>query len=154
MKSMLARVILYLFLTGCGTVQSDKIVNCSCCETSFTSIDSAFNCISQSTDTSTKVDNRLFLFAFANKDVKSKQNSGWNIIKDQDIINVAKRNYVLIIVDPKNVTSKKQLSDELLEITESHKDNLFFVITNQELYPFADWTDYSGKCDPPIPVMV
>jgi hypothetical protein len=91
------------------------------------------------------VDNRLFLFAFANKDVKSKQNSGWNIIKDQDIINVAKRNYVLIIVDPKNVTSKKQLSDELLEITESHKDNLFFVITNQELYPFADWTESEEK---------
>lgn len=126
-------------------MQSDKKLTCNCCEASFTSIDSAFNCLAFSPDTSTTADNRLLLFAFVNKDVKDKQKSGWNIIADQDIKEIAKRNYLLVIVDPMTITSKKPLSDEFKKRVSNHREGIFFVVTNQELYPFADWTETERK---------
>jgi hypothetical protein len=146
MRTMLIRFLLLFSLTSCSIAQSDKRTICNCCDLSYTSIDSALSCSSRTPDNATTADNRLFLFAFVNKDLKKNQDAGWNIIKDQDIINIAKRNYLLIILDRKDIVFRKgHEGNELLKTIESYDDTLFFVITNQALYPFADWTEKERK---------
>jgi hypothetical protein len=143
---MLIRFLLLFALTSCIIAQSDKRTTCGCCDLSHTSIDNALNCISRDSNNATTVDNRLFLFAFVNEDLKKHQDEGWNILKDQDIINVAKRNYLLIILNRSDtVFPKGHEGHELLKTIESHDETLFFVITNQVLYPFADWTEKERK---------
>jgi hypothetical protein len=145
MKSMILRFLLFFSLASCGVVQSDKRTVCNCCDTTYTNIDSALNCISLNPSNETN-DNRLFLFAFAATDLENNRNADWDIIKDQDIIDAAKRNYLLIILDPKDIAfSKEQQADELIETIKGHRENLFFVITDQALYPFAEWTETERK---------
>lgn len=88
----------------------------------------------------------MLLFAFIATDLENNQRANWDIIKDQDIIDVAKRNYLLITLNPNNFAfSKGQQSDELMETVKGHKESLFFVIANQALFPFADWTEEEAK---------
>jgi hypothetical protein len=146
MKTMLIRFVLLFSLASCSIAQSDKKVTCNCCNLSYTSIDSALRCISRTPDNTITADNRLFLIAFINKDLKKYQDAGWNIINDQDIINVAKRNYLLIILDRNDIVFQKgHEGNELLKTIESHDEMPFFVIANQALYPFADWTEKERK---------
>jgi hypothetical protein len=146
MKTMLIRFLLLFSLTSCSIAQSDKRAICNCCDLSYTSIDSALSCSSRNPDNATTADNRLFLFAFVNKDLKKHQDASWNIIKDQDIINVTKRNYLLIILDGNGIVLPKgHKGNELLKTIEIHDETLFFVIANQALYPFADWSEGEKK---------
>jgi hypothetical protein len=91
-------------------------------------------------------DERLFLIAFVHKDNAAYQKSGWNILKDQDIIDVAKQKYLLIVLNVTEImNSKVKRPPELYEMISKHNEDIFFVITNQVLYPFADWTDRENK---------
>jgi hypothetical protein len=86
-------------------------------------------------------DDRLLLIAFVTKDIKVKQEAGWNIIGDQQIIKLAKQKYLLITLDE----NKFQGPSELLTLIRKHKNRPFFVIVNQALYPFADWAPDENK---------
>lgn len=117
-------------------------MECNCCEITFESIDGALKCIKENPKEST-YDNRLLLLAFSNDSNKND----WNIISDQDIISIAKRNYLLItLAETKSEFINKNGTPELLDIIQKHQnENLFFVIVNQALYPFADWNDKEQK---------
>ena len=89
----------------------------------------------------TSAEQRHFLFAFVSKYVKKYQELGWNIFTDEEIINAAKENYLLIIQDINKFTFPKQLdASAILAKIKDRKGEPYFVITNQSLYPFSDWT--------------
>ena len=89
----------------------------------------------------TSTEQRHFLFAFVSKDVKKYQELGWNIFTDEEIINAAKENYLLIIQDVNKFIFPKQLdASAILAKIKDRKGEPYFVITNQALYPFSDWT--------------
>jgi len=62
--------------------------------------------------------------------------------QDNEIIKEAKRRYLLIILESSNADMP---NPELTNVIANHKEDLFFVITNQALYPFADWTSNENK---------
>lgn len=131
-------LIIYTSITGCA---NKKPLICDCCEKSFKEISDANNCIKQHPIDGTSYDNRLFLIAFVSKDVETQQNSSWNIINDKDIVIEAMKDYLLIILDANDLSQfKEKNAKELIETINRHKnESLFFVVTNQELYPFRDW---------------
>ena len=89
----------------------------------------------------TSAEQRHFLFAFVSNDVKKYQELGWDIFTDKEIINAAKENYLLIIQDIDKVIFPKQLDAlAILEKIKERKGEPYFVIANQVLYPFSDWT--------------
>lgn len=140
--------ILYLFIilfTQANCTDRKKVGKC--CDESYSSIDNALACYSHTNDgNGTSSDERLFLLAFVNKNIETNQKLGWNIIKDQDIINVAKQNYLLITLDVNHFKIPEgQNAPELMETINSNKDSLFFVIVNSALHPFADWNSKEQK---------
>ncbi|MBF9140530.1 hypothetical protein [Hymenobacter properus] len=132
-----------LLALGCfGCRSSLQAVNsCDCCDTTYTSIKAANNCLLASGSPKTTVDNRLLLIAFVTNNIKANQKLGWNIIGDNQIINIAKRQYLLVTLDANNF----QGSTELSELIAKYKNTSFFVITNQSLYPFGSWTTADNK---------
>ena len=90
------------------------------------------------------MNDELLLIAFVTKDVKANQALGWNIIHDQEIIQAAKRRYLLITLDVNNFRSPPGLP-ELDKIIRKHKKGPFFVIVNSALYPFANWAADEDK---------
>ena len=75
-----------------------------------------------------------YLLRLFSKDVEANQKSGWGIIKDTDIVNIAKRNYVLVILDAKQY---KTFNDSCSNYTpfdlKKHEGKPFFIIANQAL---------------------
>ncbi|MBV1924357.1 MAG: hypothetical protein KUG68_10065, partial [Flavobacteriaceae bacterium] len=71
----------------------------------------------------------------------------WNIINDDEIISIGKRNYLLITLAKKESEFlNKNGTSELLDIIKTHQnEDLFFVVVNQALYPFANWNDKERK---------
>jgi hypothetical protein len=136
---------LYLFIiitiSGCYIFGPNKPIICDCCEQTFTSIDSARKCITNNPYITSSSDPRLFLLAFVRKDVTQNQKLGWDIINDQEIISIAKRNYLLITLDLNNFLIPKNLdTNELNKYIKQNKSDLFFIISNQDIVPFSDWT--------------
>jgi hypothetical protein len=131
-------IIILFSLTGCSYLP--KNVRCECCERTFTNIDSALKCGSDPTNY------KSLLFAFVSSDVETNQKKGWTILNDPDIIEIAKRDYVLIIIDAKkiNLLSDKD-TKELQEIINSQGQETFFVVTNRVFYPFRDFTLKTNK---------
>ena len=141
MKITFHIIILFCSFTSCGVLPSDKKTVCNCCDKSFTNLDSAINCLNKTPDKKTSAEQRLFLFAFVSKDVKKHQESGWNIFTDKEIIDAVKENYLLIIQDINKFTFPKQLDGSaIIEKIKGRKGEPYFVIANQALYPFSDWT--------------
>ncbi len=94
----------------------------------------------------TSAEQRHFLFAFVSKDVKKYQELGWKIIDDKDIVSIAKERYLLIIQDINQIAFPKQLdASVLLAKIKDRKNEPYFVIANQALYPFSDWTINENK---------
>ena len=140
MKTTFYISILLLASTSCGVKVSDKNTAGVCCDKTYTNIDSALNCFSRTSNNPSGYDERLLLLAFVNKDIKANQSLGWGILKDEEIINLAKRKYLLTILDINQINiPKDQNAPELIEIIKSNKDKMFFVITNSALYPFGNW---------------
>ena len=141
MKITFHIIVLLFSLTSCGVLTSDKKTTCNCCDKSFTNLNSAINCLVKTPDKKTSAEQRHFLFAFVSKDVKKYQELGWNIFTGEEIINAAKENYLLIIQDINKFTFPKQLdASAILAKIKDRKGEPYFVITNQALYPFSDWT--------------
>ncbi len=146
MKDIFNLFIILFTLTSCCFKTSTQTKICECCNVTYSNIDSAINCILHNPIKQSSVDERLFLIAFVHKDKLANQKSGWNILKDQDVVNIAKQKYLLIIINVAEIqNSKVQRPPELDEIISRHYEELFFVITNQMLYPFADWTNSEKK---------
>lgn len=146
MKITFHIIILLFACTSCGVLTSDKKTVCNCCDKSFTNLDSAINCLVKTPESKTSAEQRHFLFAFVNKDVKKYQELGWKIIDDKDIVSIAKERYLLIIQDINNIAIPKHLdASMLLEKIKDLKNEPYFVIANQALYPFSAWTITENK---------
>ncbi|MBL7896330.1 MAG: hypothetical protein JNK50_13620 [Bacteroidia bacterium] len=137
--------IFYLFslsfnLTNCGNNSHDKVG--TCCDKTYSNVDSAINCLSRTVDgNGTTADERLILIAFVDKDLGANQKLGWDIIKDPDIVKTAKRNYALVILDADQYKIlNDDCSNNIAETIEKTHDKTIFVIANQALCVFGDWT--------------
>lgn len=140
MKKTLYFLSLFFILTNCGLNSNDKVG--TCCDKPYTNVDSAINCFSRTVDGNrTTTDERLILIAFVHKDLEANQKLGWDIIKDPDIVKTAKRNYSLVILDANQYKIlNEDCSYNIAETIEKNQDKIFFVITNQALCVFGDWT--------------
>jgi hypothetical protein len=149
MRKIFYNSIWLSILTSCAGLTSDKQSACNCCEAAYSNIDSAMKCIAKYPQHHTTADNRLLLFAFVNSDKQPIQESGWSILKNQEVIELAKRNYLLITLSLKEAeTLKGRKATELSGIIAEYKktkEKRFFIITNQALYPFGSWGSYAQK---------
>jgi hypothetical protein len=137
---------LIVLVTGCVSKTSQKDSACNCCAKAYSNLDSAANCILQTPDSTTTAEYRLFLFAFVSKDIQANQQIGWDILIDKDIIDIAKKRYLLVIQDPTAFKFlKQQMTPELNKLINNLQDKPHFVIANQSLYPFADWKSDEKK---------
>lgn len=129
--------ILVFALISCNPSTNAEASNNS---KTFTNIDSALKYC-----TNTK-EYRSLLFALVSKDVENSQKLGWNILGDKDIIKAAKRDYVLIIIDPTKI-ALPQNSDtkDFDDILRKEKETPFFVVTNHVFYPFRQFTLKTDK---------
>jgi hypothetical protein len=89
--------LLLILLTSCNSAASDN-ENAS---VMFTNVDSALNNCKQSKEY------KSLLFALVTKDVDSKQKLGWEILGDKDVIATAKKDYILIIIEPTKISLPK-----------------------------------------------
>lgn len=140
MKKIFYLFSLYFILTNCGEKSNDKVG--TCCDKTYTKVDSAINCLNRTVDgNGTTADERLILIALVYKDLEENQKLGWDIIGDPDIVKTAKRNYALVILD---ANQYKILNDDcsfdITETIEKTNDSTIFVIANQALCMFGDWT--------------
>ena len=147
MKNIFYVFITLFLITACSSGTTTQTKVCDCCNRTFTNIDSALICISNNPSKHSPIDERQFLIAFVHSYNPAYQNPGWNILSDQDIMNIAKQNYLLIILNVKDIHKfKVKPQPELMQIMTKHvEDDSFFVITNQMLYPVADWTNLENK---------
>ena len=137
MNKLITFLVIATFLFGCSEKQYKE---CNCCETTYTQIDKATSCIDNN-PSEASFDNRLFLFAFTNSNKRS-----WNVIEDAEIVSVAKRNYLLIVLSLEELNEYNSVPPELKTVVNKHKgEELFFVVTNQALYPFRDWDSFEER---------
>lgn len=137
MRKQLSFIILVTFLYGCN---EKSIAPCDCCKNAYVNIDDAFKCIHEN-PRKISYDDRLFLIAFTN--LKDK---GWRIIEDPEIIAVAKRSYLLIVVNKNEINSYDKATPELKELIKKYEgQESFFIVANQALYPFRDWGENESK---------
>lgn len=131
-------IIILFSLTSCNDFPTN--VSCECCEQTFTSIDSALKCGSN------PAHYKSLLFAFVSSDIETNQKKGWTILKDPHIIEIAKRDYILIIVDSKRINLPQDKdTKEFQNIINQQGHETFFVVTNRVLYPFRDFTLKTDK---------
>ena len=143
MKNIFYIGILSAVLSGCWLFTGVHAPYCSCCESAYTSLDSARACCARNAHSADSA-SRWFLIAIVNKDLEANQKLGWNIIKDQDIIDCAKRNDYLLII-----TSKEKLGlprdtaylTRYYEVFTGHKteDIFFFTTVTEDLHPHWHW---------------
>ncbi|MDO7852075.1 hypothetical protein [Hymenobacter convexus] len=139
----IATVLSLLLAFWCVSCSSSlqAVNSCDCCGTTYTSISVANNCLSKSSSSKTAAEEKLLLIAFVTKNLKANQELGWTIIGDNQIINLAKQKYLLVTLDANHFQGPAELN----ELIGKYKNNSFFVIANQSLYPFADWSATDSK---------
>ena len=128
---------LFIALTSCNNYTvSDTNSNTR----TFTNIDSALKYCTEIKEY------KSLLFALVSWDIENSQKLGWTILGDNDIIKAAKRDYVLIIIDPAKITlTKNNDAKEFEDIIKSKKESPFFVVTNHVFYPFRQFTLKTDK---------
>ncbi|MES2654811.1 MAG: hypothetical protein V4620_04430 [Bacteroidota bacterium] len=120
----------FFLLTACTTTQTKD----NCNNRVYYSIDSALNCGSDPKYY------KSFLFALVSKDMESNKKLGWDILKDKDIIEIAKRDYVLIIIDPSDIKlNHDSIPNEFADIIKQKREDTYFVVTNRVFYPFRQF---------------
>ena len=140
MKTIFNILISLLALTSCNVLTTNKETNCTCCDKVYYDIDSALKCGSNPNDY------KSLLFAFVYSDFEKNQQLGWSILKDQDVINAAKRDYILIIIDPNKITIPDNTDNkEFNDIIKQKHNETYFVVTNRVLYPFREFTLQTNK---------
>ncbi|MES2728093.1 MAG: hypothetical protein V4643_13385 [Bacteroidota bacterium] len=120
----------FFLLTACTTTQTKD----NCNNRVYYNIDSALNCGNYPKE------NKSFLFALVSKDIETNKKLGWDILKDTEIIEIAKRDYVLIIIDPTAIKlDKDSIPNEFADIIKQKREDTYFVVTNRVLYPFRQF---------------
>ncbi len=129
--------VLFIALTSCNSsTSSDSNSNTK----TFTDIDSALKYCTETKEY------KSLLFALVSKDIENSQKLGWAILGNTDIIKTAKKNYVLIIIDPaKIVLPKNSDTKEFEDIIKSKNESPFFVVTNHVFYPFRQFSLKTDK---------
>ena len=129
--------VLFIALASCNSSTNPDTSNSS---KTFTNIDSALKYCTEIKEY------KSLLFALVSKDIENSQKLGWTILGDNDIIKTAKKNYVLIIIDPtKIVLPANSDTKEFQDIIKSKKESPFFVVTNHVFYPFRQFTLKTDK---------
>ena len=129
--------VLFIALASCNSSTNPDTSNSS---KTFTNIDSALKYCTEIKEY------KSLLFALVSKDIENRQKLGWTILGDNDIIKTAKKNYVLIIIDPtKIVLPANSDTKEFQDIIKSKKESPFFVVTNHVFYPFRQFTLKTDK---------
>jgi hypothetical protein len=130
-------IVLFIALASCN---SSTNPNTSSNFKTFTDIDSALKYCKETKEY------KSLLFALVSKDIENSQKLGWTILGDNEIIKTAKKDYVLIIIDPaKIVLPKSNDTKEFEEIIKSEKESPYFVVTNHVFYPFRQFTLKTDK---------
>ncbi|MES2382004.1 MAG: hypothetical protein V4538_13240 [Bacteroidota bacterium] len=120
----------FFLLTACTTTQTKD----NCNNRVYYTIDSALNCGNYPKKY------KSFLFALVSKDIETNKKLGWDILKDKDIIEIAKRDYVLIIIDPSDIKlNHDSIPNEFAGIVKQARQETYFVVTNRVLYPFRQF---------------
>jgi hypothetical protein len=127
--------LLLILQTSCNSASSDT----DSANATFTNIDSAINYCKQSSEY------KSLLFAFVTKDINSNQKLGWAILGDKDVIATAKRDYVLIIIDPTKISLANNSDTKEFHTFLMDKDYPYFVVTNHVFYPFRQFTLKTDK---------
>ena len=132
MRTLLLTIIAFFILTGCSSTSREEKDSCS--KQAFTNIDSALKCGGGPKNY------KSLLFILVDRDLERYQELGWNALKDEDIIKTAKRDYVLIVIDPTKVNLTSQdTPQEFIDIIKRQKATPYFVVTNRVLYPFREF---------------
>ncbi|MFT3844312.1 MAG: hypothetical protein QM725_04615 [Lacibacter sp.] len=128
--------LLLILLTSCNSATSDTDI----ASATFNNVDSALNYCKQSKEY------KSLLFALVTKDVDSKQKLGWAVLGDKDVIATAKKDYVLIIIDPTKISIPNNSdTKDFHDILKMDKGDPYFVVTNHVFYPFRQFTLKTDK---------
>jgi hypothetical protein len=134
MRALFFTITIFFILTSCDSLVRVEPIEDNCTVQTFTNIDSALKCSEDPKNY------KSLLFALISKDVEKYEKAGWNIFKDKDIINTAKKDYVLIIIDPLHINlSKQNTPKEFLDIIKQARHEPYFVVTNRAFYPFREF---------------
>lgn len=146
-KTIIYFILLVPLLSGCLiNLVYTKYTICDCCKTVYNDIKSAEKCISDNPNTKRTSDNRLFLLAYVNKDVKAYQDLGWDIITDEKVRKTAQRDCLLIILEKKHINHTEEwVQEEHNDVIDKHNEELFFVLANQSLVPLTSWNNDDDK---------
>ena len=127
-------------MTNCNSADEYKVG--TCCDKTYTNVDDAIKCLSQTNDgKGTTIDERLLLIAFVYKYIEANRKLGWDIIKDPEIIREAKRKYALVIVDRNQYKiPDNDCRSPIAERIEKNSGKTFFIIANPEQCWFGDWS--------------
>jgi len=129
--------LLLILLTSCNNSTHSDSDGASL---TFSNVDSAINYCNKTNNY------KSLLFALVTKDIVKSQNLGWSILRDKDVIAIAKKNYVLIIIDPSKISSQKDINTkEFQDILKMDKEEPYFVVTNHVFYPFRQFTLTTDK---------
>jgi hypothetical protein len=138
MRITLHTILLFLLVESCGSRNIKTTTSCN--DKPYTTIDSALKCGAD------PLQYKSLLFAFVTSNIEQNQAKGWDILNDEDIINMAKRDYVLIIIDPRKIDIPKEYqTKEFLEILKQERKEPYFVVTNRVFYPFREFTLHTEK---------
>ena len=133
---------LFLTLISCRTTDREQVGEC--CDKTYDNLNEAIKCFSQTSNGN--LDERLLLIAFVNKDLEVNQKLGWNIIKDSEIVKVAKRNYALVITDINEYKiPTEDCGNSIQDCIKKNSGKTFFIITNKAQCMFSDWTIEDSK---------
>jgi len=128
---------LLIFQTSCNSSTNSDTDNNS---NTFSNIDSALKYCKETKEY------KSLLFAFVKKDIVKNKNLGWGILGDNDIIATAKKDYVLIIMDPTKMSLPANSdTKEFKDIIKMDKEDPYFVVTNHVFYPFRQFTLKTDK---------
>lgn len=138
MRKFLFVIFLISLIVACNNKPNPV---CNCCEITYKYIEDALKCIDDN-PRETSYDNRLLLLAFTDSNT-----AGWNLIKDSEIIAVAKRDYLLVTLNKtESAFLYKEGPSELINVMQKHQDEkLFFIVANRALFPFRDWNESEPK---------
>ena len=136
MKVFLLAVLPVFIVASCGSRQADVLTVGKI----YTNLDSAIK-------DNEKVDSkRPLLIALVSKQVEQYQQLSWNILRDQEVILVAKRNYDLVIADENQINLPKGSAQEFADIIKKQKAIPYFVVVaDAGLYPFRQFSLQTDK---------
>jgi hypothetical protein len=137
----IAAVIIVILLNSCVQLPGP----CGCCINVYQDDEAAFQCIENNPVEDEPIDNRLLLYAFTSR----TEQADWNILGDAELVELAMRNYLLVIMDPDEISANENYSEEFLEvITNYKKSDLFFIISSSHGRDGHVWHHWDHQSNP------